>query len=210
MMRPEVACVKVGIMRENCYVICDPERREEGCVLIDPGDEAEKIESFCREEGIEPIAVLLTHGHFDHIGAIPKLRSDYKDLKVFASEDELRLLKDPSLNLSFAFTTALSIEDVNALKDGEDIELLSYHFKLISTPGHTGGSCCYYIEKSGILFSGDTLFRENYGRTDLPTGSETSIMSSIKDKLLKLPDETLVFPGHDADTTIGHEKVRYL
>ena len=205
-MSLETACLITGMMKENCYILSDRELAPGGCVLIDPGDDAGKISSFLREQELRPMAILLTHGHFDHITAVPELLETYKDVKVYACKDEIGMLGDAGINLSEHFLRPVELTDIEPLSDGEDIELLGHGFKVIETPGHTAGSCCYYEEKEKLLYSGDTLFRSSYGRTDLPTGSEEERGKSLNKKLFTLPEDVKVYPGHDAPTSIGFER----
>ena len=196
----------VGYVSTNCYLVKNDELKE--CVIVDPGDNAEGIEAKINEAGMKPVAILLTHGHFDHIMAVPELLAKYSGIPVYAYKEERILLEDARVNESKGFKRPTVIEDVHYLEDGEEIELLGVKWRVISTPGHTIGSCCYYIEEAGVLFSGDTLFDGDCGRTDLATGSTEAIIHSIKDVLMKLPDDTNVLPGHESFTTIGRERVQ--
>ena len=143
--------------------------------------------------------------HFDHICAVPDLVRAFQ-LPVYAGKGEEKLLSDPSMNLSVTYGDGVSLKKVEFLDDGDEISLLGRTWKVIATPGHTGGSVCYYLEEDKVLFSGDTLFCESYGRTDFPTGSGRDLVSSVVDKLFVLPEEVNVYPGHESQTTIGHEK----
>lgn len=194
----------VGYVSTNCYVVGDSELGK--CVIVDPGDNADGIARKLEELKLEPLAILLTHGHFDHIMAVPELREKYKDLPVYAYKDEKVLLDDAAINESKGFKRPTVISDVHYLNDNEEIELLGVKWRVISTPGHTVGSCCYYIKDAAVLFSGDTLFDGDCGRTDLATGDTKAIIHSIRDVLMQLPDETQVLPGHEGITTIGMER----
>ena len=205
-MSLETACLITGMMKENCYILSDRELAPGDCVLVDPGDDANKISSYLKEQGLRPMAILLTHGHFDHITAVPELLETYKDVKVYACKDEIDMLGDAGLNLSEHFLRPVELTDAEPLSDGERIRLLGHDFKVIATPGHTAGSCCYYEEKEKLLYSGDTLFRSSYGRTDLPTGSEEEMGKSLNEKLFTLPEDVKVYPGHEAPTAIGFER----
>jgi hydroxyacylglutathione hydrolase len=189
----------------NCYVV-----GEEGkpCVIVDPATNR----GGCLDAYIEKhhagicMGILTTHGHFDHIGGLV----DLKHLPtVFMSEDDFDCLSDPYLNgsESFDLPAPIIVKGIQpyAVDDEDEIRLGSYIFKVITTPFHTKGSVCYYFESEGVLFSGDTLFHLSVGRTDLPGGSERTKEESLR-KLVKLPDATKVYPGHEGSTTIGNEK----
>ncbi len=149
----------------------------------------------------------MTHGHFDHIWGCKELcRAANGEAKVYACAAERELLSDAHKNVSEQAGRACTLQADVYVNDGEEITLAGISFKVIATPGHTEGGCCYYFEEAGILVSGDTLFLESVGRTDFPTGSMGTLVRSIKEKLFVLPDETLVYPGHGDSTTIGHEK----
>lgn len=196
-------CV-LGDVSTNCYIIY----REGGdrAVIVDPADNGAYLLNKCRELGVEPEAILLSHGHFDHILAVEDIRRAFR-CKVYAHMDEERILQDASLNLSGTLgSEQMGLNVDYLLKDGEVLHLLGFDWKVMSTPGHTIGSVCYYIESEGVLISGDTLFAESLGRTDLPTGNVSDIIRSITKTLFLLPDDTMVYPGHGEPTTIGHEK----
>jgi len=199
-----IAVMVVGPVRTNCYIVYDAEAGE--CVLVDPGDDAAGIMRQCEKLGVKPSAILLTHGHFDHITAVPKLLETYPGLPVYAYKEEAVLLEDGRMNESSSVRRTVELRGVHYLEDREKLELLGETWELIATPGHTVGSCCYYIEDMAVLFSGDTLFCGDCGRTDLATGNTESILHSIREVLMKLPDEVNVLPGHEEMTTIGAER----
>ena len=157
------------------------------------------------EKGFQVAAILLTHGHFDHIWGVEELQK-LSGARVYAYEGEKALCEDADLNVSERAGRPCTIKADFYVKDGKEITIEGITCRLIATPGHTAGSCCYYFEDAGILFSGDTLFCESVGRTDLPTGSMSALVRSVREKLLPLPDEVKVYPGHGESTTIGHEK----
>ena len=150
-------------------------------------------------------AIVLSHGHFDHIWGVEELR-ERSGAEVYAYEGEEKLCQDPALNVSAAVGRSCGITPDHLFRDGEEFEFAGIRGRVIATPGHTGGSCCYYFEEDQILISGDTLFQESVGRTDFPTGSMSALVRSVKEKLFTLPDETRVYPGHGMMTTIGYEK----
>ncbi len=188
----------------NCY-ICFNDETHEG-FIVDPGASAARISAKVTELGVKPTCILLTHGHFDHIGAVAGLKKEY-DIPVIAYEGEAAVLSDPEANLSLAFEDVpMTLKADRFLKDDEEIDLCGFKARVIHTPGHTKGSSCFYFESEGMLLSGDTLFNGSLGRTDFPGGSTRDIIVSIIKRLFVLPEETKVYAGHDAPTTIGDEK----
>lgn len=195
----------VGPVQTNCYFAYNVDTL--GCVIVDPGDESDKIIKYIENKELKPEAILLTHGHFDHIGAVEELRKKY-GVKVYAADKERDTLSDINLNLSSQFIgNHMSIEADEWLQDGQEIELLGDTVRCILTPGHTVGGMCYYFVKNGLLFSGDTLFQQSVGRTDFPGGSMSQIIQSIRTKLFVLPDFVRVYPGHGMMTSIQEEKM---
>jgi len=194
----------VGAVQANCYFVYNTDTLE--CVIIDPGDEAQFLVSYIEKKSFKPVAILLTHGHFDHIGAVTMLRNKY-GVKVYAASEERDTLESPDINLSLQMGTSLILEADEWLADGQEIELLGEKARCILTPGHTPGGMCFYFPKSGMLFSGDTLFEQSVGRTDFPGGSMKQIINSIREKLFVLPGYVKVYPGHGMATTIGDEKM---
>ena len=153
----------------------------------------------------KPVWILLTHGHFDHIMAADEVRKKY-NIPIYASEKEETTLLNPKVNLSVFGHGSCTLDADVYLKDLQVVELAGFSVQMIETPGHTVGSCCYYLKEEGVLFSGDTVFQGSVGRTDFPEGSTAAIVRSLHRLLDTLPDETEVYPGHDASTTIGYEK----
>lgn len=199
----EVKVLVLGNVRTNCYLVFLPESRN--AVIIDPADDAERIIAKIEEYSLVPQAILLTHGHFDHILAVEDIRSKY-GISVGVLKEEEDLLSDSWKNVSSKFMLPYGIEADEFYRDGQILPYLDGLFHVIATPGHTSGSCCYYAERERTLFSGDTLFRESVGRTDLPTGNETVLWKSINEKLFTLPGRVVVYPGHGLETTILREK----
>lgn len=189
----------------NCYLIYHVGTKQG--VIVDPGDSFEIIKRECDVLDLKVEGILLTHGHADHILAVDELKQEYR-CKVYAGKAEKELLGNPLLNLSTALVQrAVSVEPDVLVTDGEKLQLAGFTWMVIETPGHTVGCVCYYIESGEVLVSGDTLFANSLGRTDLPTANPSEIIKSIANKLFPLPEETMVYPGHGEPTSIGHEKV---
>ena len=187
----------------NCYVVYNENTKE--CFVVDPAAPSAPLVEFIRTEGLQLQGILLTHGHFDHIMGIDALRREWS-VPVYASVLEQKVLTDANVNLSVAYGAGYVFADARFLEDGASLALAGYQIRMISTPGHKAGGCCYYIEEEKVLFSGDTLFAGSVGRTDFPTGSMSTLVRSVKERLLSLPEDTQVYPGHMEATTIGFEK----
>ncbi len=194
----------LGGVGTHCYFLINEDTKE--ALVADPADRADFISEKLESQGLKLKGILLTHGHGDHIMAVPALREKY-GAPLLAHEAEAALLGDPRKNLSTSlFGKSVSLTADRLLKDGEMVELAGLSLKTLFTPGHTPGGCCYYGEGDGILLSGDTLFAGSIGRTDFPGGSMHTLVAAIKDRLMPLPDETKVYPGHAEMTTIGDER----
>ena len=200
----EIKRLVLGLVRTNCYIVYSEETKK--AVIIDPAADSRRIMEEISELGVVPEAVLLTHGHFDHMLAAESLKNGYQ-IPICVHKADAELVKHPELNCSEQFLhMSYSIVADEELEDGQTLRFLDGTFTVLSTPGHTEGSCCYYAQKENILFSGDTLFQESVGRTDLPTGSAAKLVNSIREKLFVLPEDTLVLSGHGDQTTIREEK----
>ena len=199
----KIGRMAIGSYQTNCYFVYREDSKK--CVVIDPADNGAQIYSALERNGFTVEAILLTHGHFDHIWGSKELR-EVSGAKIYALEEEKVLCEDVKNNLSAMVGRAYTVVPDTYVREGDVLTFDNMDFKVIATPGHTIGSCCYYVEKAGILISGDTLFQESTGRTDFPTGSMSSIVRSIREKLFVLPDETKVYPGHGDSTTIAYEK----
>lgn len=203
----------LGVCQTNCYFLYREGSDE--VIFVDPADQGDKIYDALKRNGLHVAGILMTHGHFDHGWGCDALRdaanADAKErgaepVKVYVCEKEQALLEDARKNVSSGMGRPYTLKADVYVKDGEEITIAGMTCKMIATPGHTEGGCCYYFEEAGMLISGDTLFQESVGRTDFPTGSMSALVRSIKEKLFVLPDETKVYPGHGDSTTIGHEK----
>ena len=193
----------LGSMGTNCYLIINEETKE--LIIIDPATCPDYVVSHVNSNGYIPRAIFLTHAHFDHVMGIDGWVKEF-GIPVYLHEEEKRVLEDPELNLSGVFGASYSYSDVKCLKDGQELEVSGFIFKVIHTPGHTCGGCCYYCADEGVLISGDTLFYQSVGRSDFPTGSMGTLVRSIKEKLFCLPEDVMVYPGHNDATCIADEK----
>lgn len=193
----------LGALQTNSYLILNEDTKE--VVIVDPAICPDYVLSHVKSKGYIPKAILLTHGHFDHVMGIEGWVSNY-EIPVYLHEDEKEVLANPKLNLSVMMGKYYAYDKVQTLKDGEVLELAGFSFKVIHTPGHTKGGCCYYEEREGVLISGDTLFQASVGRSDFPTGSMSTLVRSIKERLFVLPDDVMVYPGHNNLTCIADEK----
>ena len=192
----------LGMCATNTYYVYDDETKRG--LIVDPADSPDTIIARVDSLSMIPEAVLITHGHFDHVLAMNKVRERY-GIKVYAGLTEKQVLHDMAMNLTSSFGMGQTFDADIYLKDGEEFEAAGYHIKAIEVPGHTIGGMCYYFDKQGVLFSGDTLFCESVGRSDFPGGSASALCRGIKDKLFVLPEHTKVYPGHMDETTIGNE-----
>ena len=195
---------------ENCFFYIDDATKHG--FIIDPGAQAEKLLGMIREKGWIIEKILLTHGHFDHIGAVNEIRSALK-IPVLAYKSENDYLRDPEWNLSPSFGLSIIIENAETIVDGQIIRLDSdpaFSLKVIYTPGHTTDSVIYYSERDHAAFVGDTIFKDSIGNYQLPGGNFAAIQKSIMERVFTLPDDTVLYSGHTEQTTVGTEKRRYL
>ncbi len=202
-MNLAIRMMVLGPVQTNCYFLINEDTKE--VLIVDPADRAQKIIEWINSEGLKPVAILLTHGHFDHIMGVQGVKKEY-GIPIYASKDEVEVLANPQINVSTMMGAYLSMKADELFSDGDVLELAGMKLKVISTPGHTIGSVCFYMEEEKVLISGDTLFEASVGRSDFPTGSSRQLIESIKTRLFVLPDDTDVFPGHGGTTNIAYEK----
>lgn len=199
----------LGAVQTNCYFIYREEDRKREAVTevicVDPVERGDYIYETLEKNGFRVAGILLTHGHFDHIMGANQLRA-LSGVKIYACENEKEVCENPETNLSAKMRCACSVAADEYKKDGAEITIGGMTCRLIATPGHTPGGCCYYFEEDKILISGDTLFLESVGRTDVPGGDMGDLMRSIKEKLFVLPGDVKVYPGHGESTDIAYEK----
>lgn len=203
MANAQIEWMVLGMVSTNTYLVKNKDTGE--LLIIDPADAAGSIQEKIRQMEGRPAAILLTHGHFDHMMAAEELRTAY-DIPVYACRKEQELLKNARYNLSASWASPHVLEADRYLADGEVFRLAGFEIRLLHTPGHTEGSCCYYLSEEGVLFSGDTLFAGSVGRTDFPTSSGAEMRNSLHRLLAELPGDTRVCPGHGEETTIAYEK----
>lgn len=190
-------------VQTNCYFAINEKTQE--MLVIDPGDCAQLLAEKIKQKGLKPKAILLTHGHFDHAMAAEELAGIF-GVKIYAHEAEKETLEQSGLNASGMIGRRDSYQADVFVKDGQVLQLAGMDLTVLHTPGHTEGGCCFYSEEDKVLFSGDTLFCQSVGRTDFPRGSMSQLIRSIRGKLLVLPDDVKVYPGHMGVTTIGMER----
>ncbi len=203
----------LGPVQTNCYLFINNDSKE--AIVFDPGDRGDRVFAYLKEQGVELKAVILTHGHFDHITGVPALMRLSEDegwkVELCASEDEKDLLGDAILNCSGSLMGyedgGISLEADRWLKDDETLDYAGFNIQCLKTPGHTEGSMSFYLPDNRMLVSGDTVFEGSVGRTDLPTGSDRELMRSIRERIVVLPDFTYILPGHGEETTVRDEMV---
>ncbi|MDN3449886.1 MBL fold metallo-hydrolase [Planococcus sp. APC 3906] len=197
--------MELGPVQTNCYIISNDAKE---CLIFDPGEEADKIIGFLQKKQLTPVAILLTHAHFDHIGAVDTLREKY-EIPAYLHKLEKEWLGKPNLNGSgkYSMVPDYRLKDADILLDGEkQLEINGFKMDVFHTPGHSPGSVSYSFGKEGFAIVGDTLFRGSIGRTDLVDGSEKKLLQSINDSLLTLPEHMILYPGHGPETTPEQEK----
>mgnify|MGYP001381306719 CR=1 FL=1 len=201
----QIETLSLGPIGTNCYIIS----KNDHCLIVDPGGDAHLINEYLAEQGVKPEAILLTHAHYDHIGAVDELRKQYQ-LDVYLHEREQEWLENPQLNRSFyAFgaSGAITTTPPEKIVEPGTLSIGPFTMKVVHTPGHSPGSVTYIFDEERFVVSGDVLFYQGIGRTDLPEGSIEQLANSIAHELYVLPDDFQVYPGHGPSTTIGDEKI---
>lgn len=197
----KIIASKAGLFGANCYIVYD-ETTKDG-IIVDPGGNPKGIFDICKKNELNIKYIILTHGHGDHIGGVYEIKL-LTNAKVLMNQKDEYLVQGGNQRMIPAFRSIKAFEIDEYIKDGDCIKLNGFSVEIIETPGHTPGGVCLKIDD--ILFSGDTLFKGSIGRTDFELGSQYEIINSIRKKLLVLPDETKVYPGHEGETTILFEK----
>ncbi|MCL1988601.1 MAG: MBL fold metallo-hydrolase [Firmicutes bacterium] len=199
MSNTKIITLNKNAMNQNSYIYCDINKNI--CVVIDPGYNAQAI-NLAVDDKFEIAAILLTHGHYDHIMETAQIS---QSCQIYSHEDELQVLKDPQINLSSNTETPIKFIPHKFFKDGEKFTFGGVTLTVLHIPGHTPGGACFYDEKNNVVFTGDSLFKAAIGYAHFPLSNEKLLVTSIKQKLLTLPPNTVVYPGHDEPTTIGEE-----
>lgn len=198
----QVKRVPVGPIQANCYVIYN----ENEALIVDPGADTTLITNTLTGLGVKPIAVLLTHTHYDHIGALDEVSNHY-GIPVYVGPEEASWLQDPSKNLSSLIGTSLVVEEADHLfNPTETLDISDFTFTVVPTPGHSPGSVSFIFEEDGFVITGDALFAGSIGRTDFPGSSSATLLESVRTELFSLPEEYTIYPGHMGASTIGREK----
>ena len=205
----KIACLQFNPIQENTYVVWDDTKE---CAVIDAGNsnprEDAALDNFIAEHGLKPVLAVNTHGHFDHVFGAQFVCDTYHLQPEMCADEVPTYLQAPEQMRMFLHRDfPLTLPSVgNTFKDGDLITFGNHQLRVIETPGHTPGGVCFYCEAEKLIFSGDSLFRHEIGRCDLPGGNESQLIRVLKEKILSLPSDVNVLPGHDVATTVGEEK----
>lgn len=195
----------LGPFMTNTYILYNEETMEG--LVVDPSFTPDHYIKAIQDKKIRLLSIFLTHAHVDHMAGMNELRRAFPDAKMYMDKRDRPFLEDAERNLSSMFPVPTLVDDADVwVKDGDEIETCGYTFRVIDTAGHTPGGISFYLQKEGIVFTGDSLFQGSIGRTDFPGGSMKELIGSIKKNLFSLPDSTVVLSGHGNQTTIGEEK----
>ncbi len=198
----EITTILTSAIQTNTYIVIDEETNKG--FVVDPGGYENRLVTFMKNSGADFEYIVLTHCHGDHIGGIPGIRRDYPDIKLIAADGDLEMLSNPAHNMAHQYGGEIVAEKPDIIaENGGSLDVGNMHFRYLMTPGHTPGGMC--VIGMGVCFSGDTLFRRSVGRCDLP-GGDFSVLKQSLNKVMKLPDETTVYPGHMGPTTIEYER----
>lgn len=198
----DIKTMPVGIIGANCYVLS----KGEDALIIDPGGDAEQIIQYIEANNLRPLAILLTHAHYDHIGGVEEVRNKYQT-NVYINEAEQSWLTDPMLNGSYKLVSGgITTSEAEIVLEEGELSIGPFNIHVLHTPGHSPGSVSFVFTDTKQAFSGDALFRQGIGRTDLRGGDLATLEHSIRQKLYQLDDDYEVFPGHGPSTMIGFEK----
>ncbi|MDO4670033.1 MAG: MBL fold metallo-hydrolase [Aerococcus sp.] len=198
----QITVVETDTIKENCYIIAQGEE----AVIIDPGNDSEEIIAAVTRLQVKPLAILITHAHFDHIGALETIRHHYH-IPVYIHQLEQSWLNDPDKNLSSSYRYAFTCQPAeHVLEPVETFQVGPFTIESRPTPGHTPGSTSYVFHEDRLVFSGDALFKHAVGRSDFPEGSHEALLAGIRAQLFTLPEDYTVYPGHGLSTTIQQEK----
>jgi hydroxyacylglutathione hydrolase len=202
----EIERLVLGTYETNCYVLRNsPIERD--CLIIDTGLDAAGLVDFLNKGKFTPKAIVLTHGHVDHISGVTLLRKEFSGIRVYIHKLDANMLSQGEQNLSMLAGRPFSAKPADfLLEEGDTVREAGISLEVFHTPGHTPGGISLYAKDDGIVFVGDALFAGSVGRTDFPGGDMAQLIASIKEKLLSLPDETIVYPGHGPATTIARER----
>ena len=200
---------ELGRCATNAYLVAPPSGQGDMCWIVDPGEDPRPLLAFLRGSPLDPVAILCTHAHADHIAGIDEVRSELGELPILAHPLERDWFNDPQMNLSaFLGEPMTASPPTGELLGGQRLALGPTRWEVLHTPGHSPGSVTLHCPDASTALVGDTLFLDSIGRVDFPTSDPDAMRTSLQQVLMRLPDDTRVFPGHGPDTTIGRERRR--